>query len=730
MLILLSSILFAQELPSNDVNEPEIDDSQERIASLEEQLLALQEKSIVSQTEKLLLQQQIQYLSVVIDTRHSVEQRQSAIQDLNKIASSNTLPFYWSLMCSSDELTQVMLDGLHQFEYSTEVYSVVNKGLTCYGVQSTEHAIKSISVMGQLQQQELADVLWNTVSDPSFSKEIRTAAMSTLETQYIAYLQERGTPVEAQVTSGLANSLVAGATGIAGSVFLGSVGTWGQTDVGIGIGYTGGAIMGAAGGWLYSAKENPTEGQALLFSSSVAWGLTESIMLSQSLDLNDNWSAFANTLGTLGGAGYGYWARNNEVSSADVIEMNFMGYWGAQMAVGLSDVTGLSLDEIVYDDNYEIEFDYEAYDEARDELSRTRIKRAMLGSVVGMTAGKWLIFPWDVREESVAFAGLYASEFAAASLLAVPAYEIEKPEGMVRLAIHGAAAGAFVYDYYHPVSYAQTVFGAYGSGAGHLIGAGLPFLLALDDERVAKGALWTGLLGTIAGTAVGNKMQFNSSDWVMTGIGLPLAGWHLGSWASIAQENGWFQRDEYDQAPGFVMTGMGLASIGLGYAGYKYDLSANDSLFLGSSTVWGACYGGLIPLAFGFDDNITGTQHLMLSLVASDVFLGVGSYMISPKMGFDSRRAAIPQLLGLTGATVASLGTFLFTDTEQAFGLSALGGATAGLLGGALLEKNRSSKNTSAFLQNYSVPDIGLQFQFAPQINPDGSMGMWLGIHN
>ena len=108
MILFLPSILFAQEVSTTDeINTPE-ELSDQRITELEERLLHLQEEAIVSQTERLLLQQQIQYLSTAINTRLSIDQRQFAVQELNKIASPNALPFYWSLMCYSDDLSSDM----------------------------------------------------------------------------------------------------------------------------------------------------------------------------------------------------------------------------------------------------------------------------------------------------------------------------------------------------------------------------------------------------------------------------------------------------------------------------------------------------------------------------------------------------------------------------------------------------------------------------------------------
>ena len=57
------------------------------------------------------------------------------------------------------------------------------------------------------------------------------------------------------------------------------------------------------------------------------------------------------------------------------------------------------------------------------------------------------------------------------------------------------------------------------------------------------------------------------------------------------------------------------------------------------------------------------------------------------KRGYNSQQSFFPQITAVAGATVASLGTFLFTDQQQPFGIAALTGSTAGFVIGSRLQK-------------------------------------------
>ena len=714
-------------------------------------------------------------LSVLVDTRRTEEERVLAVRALNEIKEDKTLPFYWEILGEIDAISWEILDGLTGFSNQAEVGTIIQKGLytkvevsnqtpllfrsillssaTKEEFEFNEDLIlKAITIAGQVNQTEAAELLLAFTKDLEVPYNLREVAFSTLESNYPEFLEQNGRFEVEKESDMRANLLYAGAIGTTTSVLLGSVGVWGQSDTSEGLGYGGGAIMGSTAGYLYADQlSRPSLGQSTLMASSVTWGIVDSAVLADSFDLNPEQSAFVRTIGVTAGAGYGYWQRDREVDYRDVLELDFMGYWGAQMGVGLRDIVGrtASINPPNHSDYYPDEYYYEegrdeeawaeydasynaayvAHEEDSDLMRNKRQHAMLLGSAIGLGVGHTLTDTLNIREESIAFAGVYSAEFTSASLLAIEAFDISSEDsiGMVRTGIHAAMGGALVYDYYNPVTYDQSLFSAYGSGIGHLLGAGAPYLLKADDRGVSHGMLWSSLAGTAAGTYLGNELDFNQSDWVMNGVGMGLSAWHFGALSSIVDDYG---LTEENQDVGLMTTGLGLSGLGLIYAGTRTDVSIRDSVFFGMTTAWGAYYGGLLPIALDMQGE--SHEHLLMTLVASDIGLLAGSYAVF-KAGYEPERATIPQLMGLTGLTLGALGASLFTEEAQAITASTLVGGTIGLVGGTIWEKGRTSKNTIGL---QLLPDMNLKmaqklrFQMTPQVDQEGNVGVFLGLHN
>ena len=107
--------------------------------------------------------------------------------------------------------------------------------------------------------------------------------------------------------------------------------------------------------------------------------------------------------------------------------------------------------------------------------------------------------------------------------------------------------------------------------------------------------------------------------------------------------------------------------------------SSADAIFLGSSVAWGAYYGALTPIAFNIDEELSGTESLRNYLGGIRCISAAGAVGLLQKK-IVAEQTAIPQIFGLGGATLGSLGASLFTDSSQAISGAALLGASAGLL--------------------------------------------------
>lgn len=759
-------INYEEELQKSQEQNTQLTEELDELKNIRDQFEALDETLMISE-------ETITQLSILIDTRQEEEERVEAARVLNEIKEDQTLPFYWSILGETQAISWAILDGLTGFSDPAEVKNIVQKGLyiqntfsqsratlklgrtTNLGLYSEKAAeldadlvLKTINVAGQLQQDDIALLLVDFTKDMSVPYELRLAAFSTLESSYADFLDRNGRYALEKESHMLANQIYALSIGATTSALLGSVGIWGQSEVSEGIGYGGGLAMGVTGGYLYADQlYRPTLGQATLMGSSVAWGLVDGLVLAESLDLNEEQTALAQTVGVLTGAGYGYWRRDDEIDAKNVLELDFMGYWGAQMAVGVRDIAGdsfASVQEPYYEDYYDYEdpnADYEAadvayyaaYDEFELQVDAIRNKRQqsmLIGSALGLGVGHKLTETWDVKPESILFSGVYSAEFASASTLAIEAFDVsyEDSIGYVRTGIHGAMGGALLYDHFHPVTYEQSLFSAYGSGIGHLLGSGIPYLARRSDQGVAHGMLWTGLVGTGVGTYIGNDMNFTYSDWVMNGVGAGLSVWHFAALSEVV--NG-YELTKDDQDLGVLNTGVGISGLGLIYAGTKGEILIEDSLFLGTTTAWGAYYGALLPLALNLE--LESHEHLLMTLIASDIGLIGGSYGVF-KTDYEPKRSVLPQFLGVTGATLGALGSFLFTTDSQTVTANTLGWGTLGIAGGVIWE--RTKRNNGKTTELGFLPDLNgklarnVQFQMTPQVDPEGNVGVYVGMYN
>ena len=305
----------------------------------------------------------------------------------------------------------------------------------------------------------------------------------------------------------------------------------------------------------------------------------------------------------MAGTGYGHWARDRNMSLSDVLEADFAGYIGAQTAVALTDIFAdqSTLQYPIWEDYYgglndaewdtpEMEAADQAYDQAYiahekvyDVHQRRKLQMAAIGSVVGLGTSHLLMDAWNPEPTSVVFGGVWAGQMGIAMSELLPATGVEYPQGWVRLSSHAAMAGALYYDHRNPVSYEQSIFSAYGATAGYLLGYGMNNLSQADSDDGSRNAALLSTVATVGGTTIGNSMNFTPSDWVTTGVGLGLTGWHMGSIATISQDNGWLSGR---QAEGLVQTGMGAASLGLLATGQYFDVSSADAIYLGSTAAW------------------------------------------------------------------------------------------------------------------------------------------------
>ncbi len=766
-------LVMAEEPTVRDqVDETEravLNDERQKVDALHHRIQRLEEE-LSMQTD--FVQQDgviIAALSTLVDSRVPTQERIVAIEQLASLQTELALPFLWEMVAEDEAMTVAIVQALPKFvtpDSSDQTVlacrDIVRKALSVSEVKPSTFTVAighteligslngesqinvrvakaALGAIKQISNPQMAELLIEYVSDEQAPIELREESLIHLQNAYGDWLKNKEVPTITTPNNRLANQLYAVSAGVTGSVLLGSVGVWGQNPTSEAIGYTGGALLGATSGWLISQQQHPTLAQSVLMSSSTGWGLAMGEMLSNGWNLNPEYAALSRTIGVMAGSGYGHWARNRNMSLSDVLEADFMGYVGAQTAVGLLDATTdqSTLQYPEWDDYYEstttssreqdiaYQEAYNAYAEGNEQHERKKMLVATAGSAVGLGLSHVLMEDWTPTPKSVLFAGVWSGQMGIATAELLPSIGMQYPQGWVRLASHASMVGALYYDHRNPVSYEQSIFSAYGAGVGYLLGYGSNSLRRGSYEDGRRNAAVLSTLGALGGTSLGNSLDFGTSDWVTTGVGMGVATWHMNSISKIARQNKWLT---WRQAEGLYQTGLGVTALGLIGAGQYFDVSSSDAIFLGSATGWGAYYGALAPLALGVDDQWSSTDKLLTTLLISDLFLAAGSYgLISQQI--ESEKTAVPQMLGLAGATVGSLGAFLFTDSSQVVSGAALLGATVGLGSGVLLNNRNVDVSMNLDRGHNRVWD-GLNVQTSPYVDENGDMGLFVGLSN
>ena len=752
MLFLLCSALGnaapppSEEQSNNSVELPSAEQQLEtlkgKLTQLEQQLTTATAAAADSSAQQAQLQQQLTAIDQLLQPQSTSEQRQAAIATLAGSDDPRVLSSLLIILQQSIDADRLaVLDALQTMSVYPQTKLLLKQGLY---TQDGDTAKKAIAVAANLQNNGLALLLRDYVEAPENPRELRIFALANLKEHYPEVVRPETERLD-EANDATADLLVAAASTITGSVMLGSVGVWGVSDEGVAIGTIGGAALGGAGGYLYSRNEKPSTGAATLALSGVGWGLTQGVLLSEVMDAEENTAALLRTAGVLGGIGYGYWSRDRSTQTVDVLESNFMGYWAAQMAVGIHDWVSTPLvypdDTYSSDEYYDSEMDdydndamdaaYAAYDEQYQARQRRRLGSVMTGSLIGLGASHLLVEPFQFTPQNALFASVVGAEAAAASSLMSSIFNLQS-DGFVRTSIHTTAAAALFADHYFPVSYEQSKMAVYGGLTGHALGASLVAVagLAEDDDRLLQhGLLWGGMLGTATGAWFGQHSSFLSSDWLGVSVGLPYVAANAGLVSAVLNELS--PNTPSSQLTGLVGTTTSLGAIGLGYLGYRYNLSTPDTLFLGSSALWGGYYGALLPVALGIEsDSTLGYSLLLLGTINAGA--GTAAYLLSPNVGYNSMQAVWSQLGGLAGATFGSLGVVLFSESGQAVSIGALAGSTLGLIGGHLLGSN-FAPSTSWLPQSSKAPIArllkrGWQFSLSPSVDAEGQLGAQVSL--
>jgi len=276
---------------------------------------------------------------------------------------------------------------------------------------------------------------------------------------------------------------------------------------------------------------------------------------------------------------------------------------------------------------------------------------------------------------------------------------------------------------------AQVGMSAWGGGLGHALGAGIPLLAGSESDPVIAGTMLpVGLLGTVGGGLAARSLPLERGDVALTAFAVPLAlleGAAVGAWAQD-RELGLTS----SQVGGLVLTTGAVTGVVTTALGPHIQPSPADVGMVASTTAWGAYHGLLVPLALDVDGRPS--DLVLASTLTADAFLVAGSVLASPAVDLDPRRTLVPQLAGLGGATLGSLGALMVRDDGTSAARGALIGSTLGLGIGGLVEARRPAPDAR---RTDTVGRLGLpalpgrwSFLAAPMADDSGDTGLFAEV--
>ena len=332
---------------------------------------------------------------------------------------------------------------------------------------------------------------------------------------------------------------------------------------------------------------------------------------------------------------------------------------------------------------------------------------------------------FDPQKESYALAALVSGEAAVASALLISSaeYQMDGPSNVStgNLALFAASAGfggTLIATEFYPVSGEQLALGGWGTVLGNGLGGGIPLLFDARESGTMAGTAIGGSLGLAGGLASHKLLDLSDGDRAMHMVAVPIAtaeGLLLGQYA--AAKNPGFDNL---QGIGLMLTAGGLTGLASTAISPFVDPQAENMAFYGSSALWGAWFGTLVPIAFVPDGDPEGL--LLTSALGIDVGVAAGVGLVA--RGVEPRQTVRPQLVGIGGATMGAMVVALSTDNGQSVAAGAVVGSVLGIGAGSLWESRRSSSSSLVMM---AKPRVDLPGQWSvmamPSAMEDGSLG-------
>ena len=710
-----------------------------QVEALRAEVLAMEGARKASAEEIARLRAAWEAASLLFDDRLPAADRVAAARRLVETADGKAVPLLHSAVLDRDaRVARGSLEALALLPGRPGVVElaaqVARDGRLEGGVRQA-----AIEALGKMGDRAAGEALWALAGDAeALPIELRKQAVATLERAFAPLVAERG-GLPSTGADRLGAAAVVVGTGVASGAMLSAVGSWGQGEAGPTIGAIGGTVVGLGSGAFFALSQPVEAGQGLRYASNVGLGLTAAGLLTQATfghsstaplvagreDDRRDVGALYRVLGVGLGAGSGFVAARYRPSVSDVAESDLSAYLLGQVGVGVADLAlsrqpGFASYCYPYDElGVELSFTDSCKDV--DRWARARAGAGLAGGALGLGLAGWSREAWDIRGDDLLVTGLGGMEGLWTGLLLPEVLDGHASLGAQRLGIHAGAALGLGLSQVAPMEASTTALALWGSALGKGAGAAVPLLVQADGAVTAGATLGLGLVGAAGGAVAGPRLSVDEGDRAMIGVGTALG---LGEGLALG---GILQ--QYDvieggpQVPG-LMLGLGAAvGVGLTAGASVWSPAREDMIFLGTAAGWGAWYGSLVPVALGQ----SGRTVLLAGTLTADAFLLGGAAALRPGVGLDPRRTALPQLVGVGGATLGALGVALTSPEGDAVAMGAVVGSTVGLIGGAVAESRRPPPKTPAKKKRQAALDLPGHWSgaLAPTLLEDGDEGLY-----
>jgi hypothetical protein len=633
--------------------------------------------------------------SILLDDRGTMAQRMEAARQLSVSADPRALPFVRAASRSDESEIRALAVSVASNWKSAEAVDLL---VQCAQRERDEEIMEAaFQALEDLSMPESGEALYIMAGSETLANDRRARASQALESAYPELLADRGAPSHGSDRLGMTAAVAA--NGLVGGMALGSVGVWGQSDAGIGIGAMGGGAIGVGTGVLYARGQPLSRGQGLRYASNVGWGTTGAIILNEIADTDDNSAALVLTAGTVTGAVTGFRAMQQSLDEKDVMETNLTGYLGLQLARGT--VLSIMEDQPCH---WDVDLEDASCWAYRETRTRTAQIGMLAGSAGGLAFGHVMSSRWNPSSDDIYLATSLGAQSAWVAGWLPEALELDIDVApLVNLGFHGGVSAALAVAHRRPVDSSTTSMMNYGAVAGNALGAGLALIPANSKEQtIVRSMLGVGMLSTGLGAWAAPQLELSTGDATMVGVGTGLTMIQVASLAQVLQDYGFLQHS--DQSVGLVLSAGSLSSAGLMALGSRFDPEPLDSLFIASTGGWGYWFSGLGMVAL--DPDIHDSGKLLIATASADLAMGVGGLILWEGTELQPRDTLMPQLIGVGGATIGSLVVALGSDDGQKIAWGALGGSAVGLATGSLLSFNLDSGTAQpAALTSGLIPD-------------------------